>query len=209
MERKMDTESVNQRNEFFPHEVKNIVYRINKYSDSFYNTKFRKPRIPDTWAKCCMYSANKVNYRHAKLKLKFINPWKECERNCLYQIYKVKYDWIYRWNTRAYLVLFWVNISWKDEHFSDIERQFQATANREVTNLNDRAFAKYPKSRKKNLCSWTNTATKSRIDMNDIVSGKNQLKKDDNFQAVILKSQVDFRREIDSLWKMCWKMKAN
>jgi hypothetical protein len=71
---KMDTGYQNGRNEFYPHEVKDIVYRINKFSDSSGKIKVCKLRIADTWAMCCLYSANKVNYRKPPVNKPEVNP---------------------------------------------------------------------------------------------------------------------------------------
>ena len=111
----MDIRYQDGRSEFFPHEVKDIVYRINKWVDNHGKVKFGKTRIPDTWAKCCLYSANKVNYRLEKIKKLFENPWLECERNSIYKLSKTKYIWDHRWETKAYFILYWMNFSWEEE----------------------------------------------------------------------------------------------
>jgi hypothetical protein len=96
-----------------------------------------------------------------------------------------------------------MNISWKEKLYDELERQFQATVNREVTNLNCRASTGSLNPREKIPDSWFEALVRSRINIQDIACGKNRLVKDDDFQQAIFKSRVDFRREIDGLWRGC------
>ena len=83
--------------------------------------------------------------------------------------------------------------------------EFQATVNREVTNINDRANVRRCNSRRKTPDIWSEAVRKANIGMRDIAVGKNTCRQDAVFQAVILKSEVDFRRVLDGLWKTCWE----
>ena len=81
----MDIDYLRKSSDFRQLEVKDIVYRINKYADGYDEFHYRNERIATSWGRCCEYAANKVNYRQDS-PAKPIDKWKIAERNKDYHI---------------------------------------------------------------------------------------------------------------------------
>lgn len=204
MEKKMDIDYLRQKSDFHEFQAKNIVYRINKYAGLYGSFVYGNERIASSWGLCCEYCANKVNYRQT-IPEKPVDLWKAVEMNCVHKTNKAANNWNSRWETKAYFILEWMNITWPDDSFDMNKRLFQPTVNRGVTNINDRASTSRGNSRRKIPDTWSETVRKASVGIRDFSLGKNSCKQDSDFHAVILKSQVDFRRDLDGLWKTCYE----